>query len=68
MRFNRKSDLQKHLSKRHRPTFLHEARTEVHEPQNVSELAGSGEPAAPPPVERSQEASGPFVVKNTIFM
>ena len=44
MRFNEKSDVQKHFSNKHRPTFLHEAGTENHAPNDRTDIARREEP------------------------
>jgi hypothetical protein len=44
MRFNEKSDVQKHFSNKHRPTFLHEASTENHTPNDRTDIPRREEP------------------------
>jgi len=50
MRFNEKSDVQKHFSNKHRPTFLHEASTENRAPNNGTDIPRREEPRPDVPV------------------
>ena len=50
MRFNQKSDVQKHFSNKHRPTFLHQASTENHAPNDRTDIARREEPRLGVPV------------------
>jgi len=55
MRFNEKSDVQKHFSKKHRPTFLHQGSTENHAPHDGTNLQRLGEPHPEVPVVIAEE-------------
>ena len=57
MRFNEKSDVQKHFSNKHRPTFLHEASTENHAPNDRTDIARREEPRPDAPVVIAEENS-----------
>ena len=56
MRFNEKSDVQKHFSKKHRPKFLHEANTESQAPNDISDIPRHAEPGADARVVRAEES------------
>jgi hypothetical protein len=56
MRFNEKSDVQKHFSNKHRPTFLHEASTENHAPNDRTDIPRRAEPGADAPVVSVEES------------
>jgi hypothetical protein len=56
MRFNEKSDVQKHFSKKHRPTFLHESSTESHAPKDRTDIPRHAEPGADARVVRVEES------------
>ena len=43
---NDKSDVKKHFLNRHRPTFLHEANTEGHAPNDTIAIPRQAEPGA----------------------
>jgi hypothetical protein len=55
MRFNEKSDVQKHFSNKHRPKFLHEAKGEDHLPRSLIEITPWGERAVADPIARWME-------------
>ena len=59
MRFNEKSDVQKHFSNKHRPTFLHEAGTENLAPNDRTDIARREEPRPDAPVVIAEENSLP---------
>jgi hypothetical protein len=56
MRFNEKSDVQKHFSKKYRPTFLHESNTESHAPKDRTDIPRHAEPGADAQVVRVEES------------
>ncbi len=56
MRFNEKSDVQKHFSSKHRPTFLHEASADNHAPNDRTDIPRHAEPGADAPVVRVVES------------
>ena len=55
MRFNDKSDVQKHFSSKHRPTFLHEASTENHALNGRTDIPRREEPRPDAPVVIAEE-------------
>jgi hypothetical protein len=59
MRFNQKSDVQKHFSNKHRPTFLHDASTENRVPNDRTEIARREEPRPDAPVVVAEKNSAP---------
>ena len=56
MRFNEKSDVQKHFSNKHRTKLLHKAKPEDHVRPNVIEITPGGEPAVADPIARLMES------------
>jgi hypothetical protein len=56
MRFNQKSDVQKHFSNKHRPKFLHEVNTEGHAPNDTTDIPYHVEPGADARVMRVEES------------
>jgi len=44
MIFNKKSDVQKHLSKKNRPTFLHQSSTDYRAPSDRTDVPRRKEP------------------------
>jgi hypothetical protein len=59
MRFNEKSDVQKHFSNKHRPTFLHEASTENHALNDRTDIARREEARPDVPAVIAEENSVP---------
>lgn len=56
MRFNEKSDVQKHFSNKHRPRFLHNANAEGHAPHDTTDRTRHAEPGADARVVRVEES------------
>jgi hypothetical protein len=56
MRFNEKSDVQKHFSNKHRPTYLHEASTESHAPKDKTDMPRPAESGADIPILSIEES------------
>jgi hypothetical protein len=56
MRFNKKSDVQKRFSNKHRPKFLHEANTESHAPNDSTDIPRHAEPGADAQFARVEES------------
>jgi hypothetical protein len=55
MRFNEKSDVQKHFSNKHSPMFLHEASTENHAPNDRTDIPRREEQRPDAPVVIAEE-------------